>query len=844
MMRAAVGFILLLLGLGTMAVVMQEVGESQDLDRLAEAAARHGDWVADILSNLTPEQITRILDLMDNLGVDAQEILLELAEELAEDDLDTLLEVLEGLSPRQQEAFLEALAAMRDGKDFSELTPEQQAALAAGAQNYDGDPEDYEQMMRNAQQSEGQPPEGGGEGGGPEGGAGAGPTQGNGAPLDGENTETVITEYPSSVSKGTPFTVRGEVTWAEGGVAGMPVRLYVNETKESIGQRLGDGTTDANGRFSITTTLPDDMPLRPGVNYQFVAWARPFIGDQPYDGSWSDPPFVVESETQLRLSGPTLGGPGEHVIQGWLEDLEGAPVQDAAIWVQGPRTTTLFTDDQGAFTYGASYGVGNHVVSFTFDGAEGMSGTKAEWEIAVQTRIVEGIPTPWKIVGNEVELDVRLTSDGQPVPGEQVVLSMQGQDSGDAILRTVSFDDESNADGIVGFDIDVGRVPYGEVDWFIEDSTGVLASGTLWHQQLVEASVISRYVLPSQPGAAWVEITGDGPVDGIRILVGGVSVRTGDDGTALIPAAGTGRIDAEVMETAAMAPLEFSIAIEEQFLPVLTADKGRLVMTPEGLDDGWRPYAPVLTAGGQSYPGTWSRGTLSFDTDLSPGRHDVEVSGVYPDTVVPMSVQVPVPVPVSVPWGWILALVLTAVAGIGAWYGMQALRRRMETAQDAPADILSWHIEGAPDGMPWFADAKSPQVTVRIVGDGKARVRLANQWAPVENDVATFQLPPGQHPITVHLRRGLKLHRARGVVVCGSPQDALVRTFQLAAERYQGNAIRPLSVGDLRRLLRHERGDAIIEPLSVIEAVMYDNRTITAEQAFATADQLRRLIDG
>ena len=86
-------------------------------------------------------------------------------------------------------------------------------------------------------------------------------------PLD---TVTAITQSPAEVRRERPFTVGGTVYTVTGHtVDGMTVEIYVNETKEHGGTKIGTATTRF-GRWSAEVSLPRDMERGP---YQLLAHA-------------------------------------------------------------------------------------------------------------------------------------------------------------------------------------------------------------------------------------------------------------------------------------------------------------------------------------------------------------------------------------------------------------------------------------------------------------------------------------------------------------------------------------------------------------------------------------------
>ena len=142
--------------------------------------------------------------------------------------------------------------------------------------------------------------------------------------------ETVIEidKWPRETRKGLPFDIGGTVITLSGiPVNGIEVELFINETKEQGGWRLGTGTTE-NGRFEIEVRVPASFE---GGSYQLIAHA---IGNDDYKGSWSDPEIGVYSGTEMEFSGPSeISVDEEGTYQGRLMEETGGSLGGRTIRV-------------------------------------------------------------------------------------------------------------------------------------------------------------------------------------------------------------------------------------------------------------------------------------------------------------------------------------------------------------------------------------------------------------------------------------------------------------------------------------------------------------------------------
>ena len=185
---------------------------------------------------------------------------------------------------------------------------------------------------------------------------------------DAVDTITEIAESPESIRRRAPFAVDGTVRAANGQpVSGMIVEIYINETKEHGGTKIGE-TTSRSGRFAAEAQLPPTMELG---DYQLLARA---VGNSLFNESWSDPDVQVVSGNKIELSGPTEVEPGAVAeFSGRVTDDSELGISQRVIKVtsNGATTPSTMTDDEGRFNFTATFSqLGEHWVEVKLDGEE------------------------------------------------------------------------------------------------------------------------------------------------------------------------------------------------------------------------------------------------------------------------------------------------------------------------------------------------------------------------------------------------------------------------------------------------------------------------------------------
>ncbi len=253
-------------------------------------------------------------------------------------------------------------------------------------------------------------------------GGSGGSGSGNGSAVVSGPVDTVtnITLSPAEIRRQTPFVVGGTVLTASGqNVSDMTVEIYINETKEHGGTKIGT-TTSRSGRFQAEVQLPADMELG---GYQLLARA---VGNGSYKESWSDPDIKVFSGNRIELSGPA------EVALNTAAVFEGRLIEDAGRGVAGRELSVTFdgntassvtTDQAGRFTFSESFSrLGQHWVEVEIQGEEFLLDNTArlEFEVVRPTEIEIHAPAS-VVIGEEFLATGQLRgSDGLALSGKRL----------------------------------------------------------------------------------------------------------------------------------------------------------------------------------------------------------------------------------------------------------------------------------------------------------------------------------------------------------------------------------------------------------------------------------------
>ena len=254
-----------------------------------------------------------------------------------------------------------------------------------------------------------------------------------------QDTLTTITQWPVEVRRQTAFVVGGEVTTLDGrNVSGMQVEIYVNETKEHGGIKVGETESSLDG-YVASVELPTGVELGP---YQLLARA---VGNDEYNESWSDPDITVFSGSGLELTGPAeVTIDVEATFTGNLSDDVGEGVADSviAVTIDGEAAPSVTTDSSGEFFFSSTFdSAGDHWVAVEVEGQEFLLDNRARLNFLV-TMPTETVLHAPAIV--EVGQEFRITGQthdirGNPLPGESVHVQV-----GEAAEQTLTTDSSGN----------------------------------------------------------------------------------------------------------------------------------------------------------------------------------------------------------------------------------------------------------------------------------------------------------------------------------------------------------------------------------------------------------------
>ena len=213
--------------------------------------------------------------------------------------------------------------------------------------------------------------------------------------------ETVIeiTQWPVQVTRHSEFAIGGTLVTVDGSpVSGLDVEIFVNETKDHGGTKIGQVTAQA-GAYQALVALP--AALNRG-NYQLLAHA---IGNEEYGESWSDPDLTVLSESGLELTGPReVHVDRQAVFLGRVYDDTGGGVIDSPVQVSidGRELPSQTTNPAGEFSFAHTFTEpGPHQIEVTFQEREFVLGNSASFDLVVVMPTQISLETPGQVLVKE-----------------------------------------------------------------------------------------------------------------------------------------------------------------------------------------------------------------------------------------------------------------------------------------------------------------------------------------------------------------------------------------------------------------------------------------------------------
>ncbi len=233
-------------------------------------------------------------------------------------------------------------------------------------------------------------------------------------------TITNITLWPTEIRRMTPFVVGGTVLTASGqNVSGMTVEIYINETKEHGGWKIGT-TASRSGRFEVEVQLPTGLELG---SYQLLARS---VGNERFIESWSDPDIKVFSGNRIELSGPAeVVQNASAVFNGMLiEDTgQGVAGRQLAVAFDGTPPSSVVTDPAGRFTFSQSFSrLGQHWVEVEIRGEEFLLDNTArlDFQVVLPTEVAVYAPAS-VVIGEEFLVSGELRgANGIALAGKRV----------------------------------------------------------------------------------------------------------------------------------------------------------------------------------------------------------------------------------------------------------------------------------------------------------------------------------------------------------------------------------------------------------------------------------------
>ena len=234
------------------------------------------------------------------------------------------------------------------------------------------------------------------------------------------DTVTDITRWPAEIRRGMPFVVGGTVRTTDGrGVSGMTVEVYINETKEHGGTKIGTTTARA-GRFEAEVQLAPDMELG---GYQLLARAVP---NDRFNESWSDPEIKVFSGNRIELAGlaeVVLNARAAFTGRVMEDNGQGSPGRVLSVTIDGNAAPAVTTDSAGRFAFSESFSrLGQHWVEVKLRGEEFLldNSARLDFRVVLPTEVSVYAPAS-AVTGEEFVVGGELRGlDGGALAGKRI----------------------------------------------------------------------------------------------------------------------------------------------------------------------------------------------------------------------------------------------------------------------------------------------------------------------------------------------------------------------------------------------------------------------------------------
>lgn len=235
-----------------------------------------------------------------------------------------------------------------------------------------------------------------------------------------EKTETVtkITDQVSECLRGSNFTVAGTVKdTLDRPISGLQVLAYLKEEKADEGILLGESFVN-KGRYNITCTIPRCIEVG---DYLVEVDTT---GNDVYNGSSSDPPLRILTETSIDLTAPekVVAGREFNVSLILKEKNTDKPLNNKTCRVDtGFREIDVLTDSDGRVDIECKYEcAGNHTLVAKWEGTEyHLSSQRSTSISSIPLKVIPETSNtmirlePFSIKG-------KIEADGIPGDGEEV----------------------------------------------------------------------------------------------------------------------------------------------------------------------------------------------------------------------------------------------------------------------------------------------------------------------------------------------------------------------------------------------------------------------------------------
>ena len=238
-------------------------------------------------------------------------------------------------------------------------------------------------------------------------------------------TATEITEQDELGVKGLDFDVMGSVIDENGDpVDGLRTLVYIKETKDEDGLLCGEGPV-VDGWFNITCSLPMNL-----TNGYYLVQAHT-LGDHRYNGSWSDPPLKVVTQSELSIEAPEKVITGRaFIFQGNLSEyLSGLPISNQSCTIESFGENAIFeTDINGFFAETwIFHQPGNYSLRVEWSGAEFFLGSNASSPVRSVPLSIKPEPIEMMIRQESIIIMGRVHAEELSGDNETVILTLDDE---------------------------------------------------------------------------------------------------------------------------------------------------------------------------------------------------------------------------------------------------------------------------------------------------------------------------------------------------------------------------------------------------------------------------------